>query len=50
MERTLRLTSPGAILIFHVGSQSQDAAALPAIIRGLRDDGYEFVSMATLVS
>ena len=50
VERTLRLTSPGAILIFHVGSQSQDAAALPAIIRGLRDDGYEFVSMATLVS
>lgn len=50
VERTLRLTSPGAILIFHVGSQSQDAAAIPAIIRGLRDDGYEFVSMATLVS
>ena len=49
-ERTLRLTSPGAILIFHVGSQSQDAAALPAILRGLRDDGYEFVSVATLLA
>lgn len=48
VERTLRLTSPGAILIFHVGAQSQDAAALPAIIRGLREGGYEFVSVATL--
>ncbi|MGE3857809.1 MAG: polysaccharide deacetylase family protein, partial [Dehalococcoidia bacterium] len=48
-ERTLRLTSPGAILIFHVGAQSQDAAALPAIIRGLREAGYEFVSVAALV-
>ena len=49
VERTLRLTGPGAILIFHVGSQSQDAAALPAIIRGLRERGYEFVSVRTLV-
>ena len=49
VERTLRLTSPGAILIFHVGAQSQDAAALPAIIRGLRESGYEFVSVATLM-
>ncbi|MDA0301298.1 MAG: polysaccharide deacetylase family protein, partial [Chloroflexi bacterium] len=48
VERTLRLTSPGAIVIFHVGAQSQDAAALPAIIRGLREAGYEFVSVATL--
>ena len=48
-ERTLRLTSPGAILIFHVGAQSQDAAALPAIIRRLREAEYEFVSVATLV-
>jgi len=48
-ERTLRLTAPGAILIFHVGAQSQDAAALPAIIRGLRDGGYEFVSVKTLI-
>ena len=49
VERTLRLTGPGAILIFHVGSQSQDAAALPAIIGGLRERGYEFVSVGTLV-
>ncbi|MSQ31216.1 MAG: polysaccharide deacetylase family protein [Dehalococcoidia bacterium] len=50
VERTLRLTSPGAILIFHVGSQSQDAAALPAMIRGLREGGYEFVSVAALAA
>jgi len=48
VERTLRLTTPGAILIFHVGSQSQDAAALPAIIRGLRDAGYEMVPLPAL--
>ncbi len=48
VERTLRLTTPGAILIFHVGSQSQDAAALPAIIKGLRDAGYEMVPLPSL--
>ena len=48
VERTLRLTTPGAILIFHVGSQSQDSAALPAIIKGLRDAGYEMVALPTL--
>ena len=46
VDRTLRLTTPGAILIFHVGAQSQDAAALPSIIQGLREQGYEFVSLA----
>ena len=49
VDRTLRLTSPGAILIFHVGSQSQDSAALPGIIAGLRESGYGFVSMSTLL-
>lgn len=48
VERTLRLTTPGAILIFHVGSQSQDSAALPAIIKGLRDAGYEMGALPTL--
>ncbi|MFA7248316.1 MAG: polysaccharide deacetylase family protein [Dehalococcoidia bacterium] len=50
VERTLALTSPGAILIFHVGAQSQDAAALPAIIDGLRANGYDFVSLAALTN
>ena len=49
VERTLRLTSPGAILIFHVGAQSQDAAALPEIVRALRGQGYEFVTVGALV-
>lgn len=48
-ERTLRLTTPGAILIFHVGSASQDAAALPAIIRGLRERGYDMVPVPALL-
>ena len=49
VERTLRLTQPGAILIFHVGAQSQDAAALPEIVRALRGQGYEFVTVGALV-
>jgi peptidoglycan/xylan/chitin deacetylase (PgdA/CDA1 family) len=39
-ERVLGLAEPGAILVFHVGSASEDGLALPAIIRGLRDMGY----------
>ena len=49
-ERCLRLTSAGAILIFHVGSQSQDSAALPAIITGLRESGYEMVPVSALLA
>lgn len=40
---------PGAILLFHVGSQSQDAAALPAVIAGLRQAGYGFGTVADVV-
>jgi peptidoglycan/xylan/chitin deacetylase (PgdA/CDA1 family) len=40
---------PGAILLFHVGSQSQDAAALPAVIAGLRQSGYSFGTVADVV-
>jgi peptidoglycan/xylan/chitin deacetylase (PgdA/CDA1 family) len=42
-------TVPGAILLFHVGAQSQDAAALPAIIRQLKADGYTFGTIAELL-
>ncbi len=49
-ERTLRLASPGAILIFHVGAASADAIALPAIIDGLRERGYSFVTVAGLIA
>jgi peptidoglycan/xylan/chitin deacetylase (PgdA/CDA1 family) len=44
--RCLQLAEPGAIYVFHVGAQSQDAAALPAIIGGLRAAGYGFVTVA----
>lgn len=39
---------PGAILLFHVGADSQDAAALPELLRQLRADGYGFVTVAAL--
>jgi peptidoglycan/xylan/chitin deacetylase (PgdA/CDA1 family) len=47
--RTLNGTVPGAIHLFHVGAASQDAAALPAIISGLRDLGYRFVTIQDMV-
>jgi peptidoglycan/xylan/chitin deacetylase (PgdA/CDA1 family) len=40
--RCLRLASPGAIYVLHVGRASQDALALEQIIRGLRDKGFAF--------
>ncbi len=40
VERCVSLAEPGAIYVFHVGSASQDAAALQAIIDGLREMGY----------
>lgn len=40
---------PGAIVIMHVGSESQDAAALPEVIAGLRAAGYELVALPELL-
>ena len=42
VERCVRLAAPGAIYVFHVGRSSQDALALPRIIRGLRERGFGF--------
>jgi peptidoglycan-N-acetylglucosamine deacetylase len=42
--------APGAILLFHVGSDSQDAAALPAIIQQLRAAGYTFGTVADVLA
>lgn len=42
VERALAKAEPGAIYVMHVGSGSQDAAALPRIIDGLRGQGYAF--------
>ena len=47
--RCLDNTVPGAILLFHVGSASQDAAALPAVIAGLRERGYGFGTVADVI-
>ncbi len=48
--RCLELHEPGAIYIFHVGSASQDGPALQRIIDGLRDLGYDFVSVPDLIN
>jgi peptidoglycan/xylan/chitin deacetylase (PgdA/CDA1 family) len=42
VDRALSNAEPGAIYVMHVGSESQDAAALPRIIDGLRAQGYAF--------
>jgi len=44
VERCLALAEPGAIYVFHVGSASQDAAALQRVIDGLRAMGYTISS------
>jgi len=44
VERCLSLAEAGAIYVFHVGSASQDAAALQAIIDGLREMDYSIGS------
>jgi len=40
---------PGAIHLMHVGEQSQDAAALPAIISELKAKGYTFARISDLL-
>jgi peptidoglycan/xylan/chitin deacetylase (PgdA/CDA1 family) len=49
-ERVLDLTEPGAIVLMHVGSQSADAQALPAIIEGLAASGYSFTTIEALAA
>ncbi len=46
VQRCLDRAVPGAIYIFHVGSASQDAAALQRVIDGLRGAGYGFVPLS----
>ena len=47
--RCLDGAAPGAIFLFHVGAASQDAAALPGIVAGLRERGYEFGTIADVI-
>ena len=49
VNRVLGGAAPGAIVLFHVGAASADAAALPAIIDGLRARGYSFATVEELV-
>jgi transcriptional regulator with XRE-family HTH domain len=53
-ERIVRGTRPGSIVLLHdgdgydpAGDRMQTARALPRAIRGLRDRGYSFVTLAT---
>lgn len=50
VERTLTLVAPGAVIIMHVGIESQDAAALPLIIEALRAEGYTFETMDEVIA
>lgn len=49
VDRCLSLAEPGSIYIFHVGGQSEDALALPAIVAGLREQGYHLVTVSDLL-
>ncbi|HTK15178.1 MAG TPA: polysaccharide deacetylase family protein [Acidimicrobiia bacterium] len=44
--RCLDGATPGGILLLHVGIESTDAAALPAILDGLQARRYELVTLA----
>jgi len=49
LDRCLSLSSPGAIYLLHVGSQSQDGPALQRLIDGLRAQGYSIGSVAEVM-
>ncbi|MGI8827035.1 MAG: polysaccharide deacetylase family protein [Chloroflexota bacterium] len=48
--RCLRGISPGAIVLMHVGSQSQDSAALQTVVTALKGRHYAFVTVSAFVS
>ncbi len=50
VERCLDRVESGAIYLFHVGAASADHAALAAIIEGLRNGGWEFVTVPELIA
>ena len=49
VQRCLERAVPGAIFLLHVGAESTDHAALPRIIDGLRNRGYQFATVARLM-
>ena len=48
VSRILKKTTPGGILLFHLGKENT-AAALPEVIRRLREAGYSFVTVSELL-
>lgn len=49
VERCLSRAEPGAIILFHVGIESEDALALKTIITTLRERGYQLVTVTDLL-
>ena len=49
VKRVMDSATPGEIVLMHVGSASTDAAALPAVISGLRERGFDFVTISEMV-
>ena len=49
VQRCVSRAVPGAILLFHVGADSQDAVALPELIRQLRANGYGFGTVSDVL-
>jgi peptidoglycan/xylan/chitin deacetylase (PgdA/CDA1 family) len=51
VERVLTETRPGSIILLHVMAKGRPASrqALPGIIKGLKDRGYEFVTVSELL-
>lgn len=49
VDRCLSRAEPGAIFLFHVGAQSEDALALAQIIEGLRARGFGIVALSDLL-
>jgi peptidoglycan-N-acetylglucosamine deacetylase len=48
-QRVFNGATPGGIILMHVGAASQDAAALPAMIDGLRARGYRFATVRQMI-
>lgn len=48
-ERCLNGAQPGAILLLHVGAASTDFEALPDILSGLTEAGYQFATIRELL-
>jgi peptidoglycan/xylan/chitin deacetylase (PgdA/CDA1 family) len=47
--RCIKALAPGVILLFHVGSQSEDANALPAIVAAIRAAGLQPGTIADVI-